>query len=640
MTAPTGRHRTDSLPYRPDIDGLRALAVIPVLLFHAELGCTGGFVGVDIFFVISGFLISSLILKELAGGTFSLARFWERRIRRILPAFTVVVIATVAAGWFLYLPDDLKSLGESAMSQATLLSNVYFWMQAGYFSAGSDTMPLLHTWSLAVEEQYYLLFPVIMMLLARRGRVTLAATVASIAVASFVLSVVGSYSYPDATFYLLPTRAWELLAGALLALFHDRLPHDRVTGDAAGWLGLALVCFAIFFYDQHTRFPGLSALPPCLGAVLIVLSSTSRLSTVGRILALAPVRFIGLISYSLYLWHWPLLVFSKYPATEGRSVLLRLALLTASVALAVVSWKYVETPFRKRQVFQRRGSLFAAGGASLASLLVLGLWIKSSDGFPARLSPEVRSYLDGKSHFAFRNQITLPQSVAGQFVELGGREATEPITVLIWGDSHAMSVTPVIDELCRQFSRRGIQATHASTAPVLGYASTGPSSLKDDSPAYSKAVFDYIAAQHVKNVVLAAYWSAYPATDEFKSGLLSTVHALAGTGCRVYVLKDVPIPGFNVPRLSAVTAMRGGNLEGLGISRSKHEHANRDLAETFERISQTGATILDPSALFLNTRDLYGVVKDGKVLYCDKHHLSVEGSRLLTPLFQPIFSGE
>lgn len=345
--------------YRPDIDGLRALAILPVLLFHAKLGCPGGFVGVDIFFVISGFLISSLILKELGDGTFSLISFWERRIRRIFPALALVVLATLAAGWYLFLPDDFESLGKSVIAQAMLLSNVFFYRQAGYFDTASDTKPLLHTWSLAVEEQFYLLFPLLLIFLAQQRQLSLFKTVIGMTIGTFALCVVGSYSYAWATFYLLPTRAWELFLGALLAMMRGRFAG--VVGlprETAGLLGFSLVCYAIFFYDGDTRFPGLAAIPPCLGTALIIFSSESQLSFVGRILAFKPVVFIGLISYSLYLWHWPILVFSKYTAYDEQSAGLRAALLVASTVLAILSWKYVEMPFRKRWLFHKRPQLF------------------------------------------------------------------------------------------------------------------------------------------------------------------------------------------------------------------------------------------------------------------------------------------
>ena len=386
MTPSAAGSKAPSPTYRPDIDGLRALAVLPVLLFHAKLGCPGGFVGVDIFFVISGFLICSLILREFEEGNFSLVTFWERRIRRILPALTVVVLVTLVAGWFLYLPEDFESVGKSGVAQALLVSNVFFWQQEGYFSPGSDTKPLLHLWSLAVEEQFYLLFPLLLIFLARYKGFSLSKIMASLAVGSFAFSVMGSYSNPEATFYLLPTRAWELMAGTLLAMLRGRLSIRPLWREAGGWLGLGLVCYSILFYNRETRFPGLAALPPCLGAFLIIASSEAKRSLVGRILAFKPVVAVGLISYSLYLWHWPVLVFSKYLSKYGQSARLRVVLLAASIGLAILTWKYVETPFRKRQILPRRSQVFGFAGVSMSALLILGVFRRATSRFSIAVS--------------------------------------------------------------------------------------------------------------------------------------------------------------------------------------------------------------------------------------------------------------
>ncbi len=639
MTPSVGASEAHSIKYRPDVDGLRALAVLAVLLFHARLGCSGGFVGVDIFFVISGYLISSLILKELGNGTFSIVTFWERRIRRILPAMAVVVLVTIPMAWFLYLPQDFKQFGQSVIGQATLLSNVVFWRSTGYFAPGSDTKPLLHTWSLAVEEQFYLLFPLFLVLLTQWKRLSLSKTIASLAVGSLALSVVGSYTHPEATFYLLPMRAWELMIGAWLAATAGRPSGGRVVRETAGWLGIGLMGYAMFFYDADTRFPGLAAIPPCLGAALVIFSSKSKLSFVGRLLAFKPVVFIGLISYSLYLWHWPLLVFSKYQDPEMRSMGFRAAVLAASFALAALSWRYVETPIRKRRILHKRWHIFSFAGITMTTLLGLGLLVYYGNGFPSRFPAKVLNLADSWNHRAFMNLVSLKQAQAGRFVELGSGDTNQPVYVMIWGDSHAMAVTPVLDDLCRQYARRGVEATQSATAPVLGFVSRGEG-LGDDSPAFASAVLKFIAQRHVKNVIITAYWSWYPAPDSLQTNLLTTVRAITASGARVYVLKDVPVPGFDVPRITAITALHHGDLDQLGITPEKYERSNGKFDQTFEQISRMGATVLDPTSYFLNRAGLYGVVQNGQVLYCDSHHLSVEGARLLEPLFEPVFRTE
>lgn len=319
---------------------------------------------------------------------------------------------------------------------------------------------------------------------------------------------------------------------------------------------------------------------------------------------------------------------------------LHIVLLMASTALAFLSWRYVETPFRKRWICQTRPKIFTFAGVSMGMSLLLGLLVHYQAGFPARISTEALSYAKSRNHRAFHNNVTLEQAMSGQFVELGSQATTQPISVLIWGDSHAMAVTPILDDLCHRFFRRGIQATHSSTAPILEYVSPGFWSLKEDSPAFNRSVLTFISRNRVQKVIIAAAWNRYPASNSFKTGLVSTVRAIQDLGVRVYVLKDVPNPGFDVPRLVAATAMHNGDLEQLGLSREQFDISNRDLGQTFEQVAQMGATVLDPSNYFLNHKGVYGVVHNGQILYCDEQHLTVEGSRLLLPLFESIFRSE
>ena len=611
---------------------------MPVILFHANLGCPGGFVGVDIFFVISGFLISSLILKEIKSDAFSLVKFWERRVRRILPALCVVVLTTLVAGWFLYLPEDFALLGKSSVAQSMLLSNVFFWRHSGYFAAGVDTMPLLHTWSLAVEEQFYVLFPVFLIFIAARKRFSIARSISYLAVGSFMLSVLGSYFDLSATFYLLPTRAWELMVGAFLAAIPRRSEPVQWLNETAGLCGLGLILYSAFCYTRETRFPGLAAVPPCLGAGLIIFSGTLKPTFISRILAWKPVVFVGLISYSLYLWHWPLLVFSKYVGVEAQSWELRLILLTISFLLAVASWKFVETPFRQRVYAHRRPQVFALAGFSMMTLMVLGGGVWFLHGMPSRLPAKVLNYYNWRNDYAFRNEITPQQAAAGQFAELGAQNTNQPVEILIWGDSHAMAIAPVLDELCHRFSMRGVEATHSATAPILGYFCIDRAhGLSEKSLAFSQSVYDFIAKKKVKAVILAALWSNYGPPDLVNDRLTTTVQFLMSTGAKVYVVKDVPIPGFDVPRRVARTVLHKGDLANLAGSQDQYAVANHDFDLIFNHLSQIGATILDAPRCLLNTNGLYDVIRDDKVLYIDSNHLTIEGSMLLSPMFEPLF---
>ena len=259
------------------------------------------------------------------------------------------------------------------------------------------------------------------------------------------------------------------MIGAFLAASPGRRLSGPWLNETAGLSGLGLILYSIFCYTSETRFPGVAAIPPCLGAALIIFSGGAKSTFISRLLAWKPVVFIGLISYSLYLWHWPLLVFSKYNSMEPQSWELRVALLMVSVALAAISWKWIEMPFRKRLLCPRRPQVFAFAGCSMLTLLIFGGVVCLKQGMPSRLPAKALIFYNSRNDRAFRNEITLQQAAAGQFAELGAQSTNQPVEILLWGDSHAMSVAPVLDELCRRFSVRGVEATHPSTAPILGY---------------------------------------------------------------------------------------------------------------------------------------------------------------------------
>jgi peptidoglycan/LPS O-acetylase OafA/YrhL len=633
---------SSSFKYRPDIDGLRALAVLPVLLYHAKLGCTGGFVGVDVFFVISGYVISSLILREVEAGTFSMVNFWERRVRRIMPALSVVVATMLVVAWFFWLPDDFQLLGKSVMAQALMAANFFFWKGGNYFDPVAETKPLLHTWSLAVEEQFYLLFPLLLTFLIRHRPASWKRWILGVAVVSLIIGVVCSYSARNQrmAFYLLPPRAWELLIGALLAIYGGRFSAKRPVGEVVGFLGLALVCGSVMLYDESTRFPGVAALAPCLGAAMIIASSEARPSLVGRLLSFKPLVFIGLVSYPLYLWHWPVLVLVKYLFAYELSAGSRGLLLLASLLLAILTWRFFERPFRQRRWLGGRGPIFAFAGIVTAGFCAFSFAIDSFQGFPSRFSAKALAYSDAHVRLDLQKEITLEQAKSGQFMELGAAPSTQPVSVLLWGDSHAKAVASALDELCKEHSQRGVMAAYSATAPLLNYVSTHRISLREKSPQFAESVIAFIAKQHVKHVVITARWHMYPASAEFKEDLIQTVRAVMDSSAHAYVLKDVPEPGFDVPRLVTRTALRSGDFETLGITKDQHQQTNAALEQTFKQLAQMGATVLDPAEIFLNSRGIYGVIKNDEVLYFDTDHLTMEGAALLKPLFSPLFQAK
>lgn len=372
------------MQYRPEIDGLRALAVIPVVLFHAGIaGFSGGFVGVDIFFVISGYLITSIILNEQQKDTFTLAGFYERRARRILPALMLVVLISAIAAWYLLLPTELVEFGESLVSVGVFASNILFWTQSDYFAATSEFIPLLHTWSLAVEEQFYLIFPVFMIFTLAWTKSKRIAVLVAVAVLSLIFCEWAWRNAPEANFFLAPSRVWELMAGVFCAFYlHQSREPQKIINQLGSIAGLLMLIYSIVFFDKSIPFPSLYALIPVLGTVLIILF-TDKNTLVGKLLSIPFIVGVGLISYSAYLWHQPLFVFSRLNSMDELSVTTLLGLSVLAFIMAYISWRWVEKPFRNRNWLSQRQVLWMAGLCSLI-LISLGLIFVFGGGFDER----------------------------------------------------------------------------------------------------------------------------------------------------------------------------------------------------------------------------------------------------------------
>ncbi|WP_299791519.1 acyltransferase family protein [uncultured Shewanella sp.] len=372
--------------YRPEIDGLRALAVVPVILFHAGIhSFSGGFVGVDVFFVISGYLITCIILTELEEGKFSIVNFYERRARRILPVLFFVMLACFPFAWLYLMPVDMKDFIQSLLAVSTFSSNILFWLESDYFDTAAELKPLLHTWSLAVEEQYYIFFPLFLMFSWHLGKRWILMALAVVFLLSLALAQWGAYHSPTAAFYLLPTRGWELLIGVFAAFFLNRkvpiVTHSRLN-EFLSLSGLGLICFATFYFDETAPFPGVYALVPTIGTVLIIMFAQKG-TLVNRILSLKLFVGIGLISYSAYLWHQPIFAFVKYRSFTEPSAQLMLGLCLVILVLAYLSWRFVEKPFRDKKVYNRQFIFTSSTVMTLAFISTAGV-LNMNDGFKSR----------------------------------------------------------------------------------------------------------------------------------------------------------------------------------------------------------------------------------------------------------------
>ena len=514
----------NALVYRADIDGLRAVAVLSVIAFHFGIfHLTGGFVGVDVFFVISGYLISSIIFLDVANSRFSVVGFYERRIRRIFPALFAMLLVFSAFALAFFLPAELIDFSKSVLAATFSGSNFYFWVHSGYFDVHNPD-PLLHTWSLAVEEQFYILFPIFLVLVRRFFAQWLRVSVVFLFAASLLSSAATVFFSPVTAFFMPYTRAWELLLGTMLSLGMFPRMHSGWLRNLAALAGLGMIACADFLYTSGTLFPGLSALLPCLGAALIVGAGESGSSAVYSLLAWRPFVFVGLISYSLYLWHWPVLLVyqmglidlnSEWDRHFGRLLSVgrfeHLVILPVSFGLAILSWRFVERPFRKGRLRLTGSPLFTTAAAVMLTCVLFSSLVLFTRGLTGRFSPQtnqIASYLDRgdaleNAEKAMRlGTCFLDQNKVTTFnLDSCLREDPARKNYLLLGDSHAATLWLALSE-----SLPGVnvmQATVGGCEPTLHHAASG---LCRDVMDY---VFQtYLSAHPVQAVILEANWNS------------------------------------------------------------------------------------------------------------------------------------
>ena len=596
--------------YRPDIDGLRAVAVLSVVVFHAGvMGLPGGFIGVDIFFVISGYLIGGQIFRQARHGAFSYADFYARRVRRILPALYALLAVLLLAGSILMTPLELREMGKEAVATILGASNILFYTGGGYFGPASNLLPLLMTWSLGVEEQFYIFFPIIVFLILRLKWRPLF-TLWALSLMSFVGSLLLTKFDQQAAFYLLPTRSWELGLGAILALWEQQNPSSRLTGRAAELLAgsaALMLAAALTLYRPAFAFPGLYALWPVLGAAILI---ATRTSFVNRWLLSHPAAsFIGKVSYSFYLWHWPLIYFNRVLFGEGRG-LPPLALIAGSFVLAVLSWRFVEQPFRRRKLGTAQVLWAYAALALVLSAPLLAVYI--SGGWQSRLPPAAKSFAD-QVRVSRESPCLAPYGAVTPQHEALCLAPTAQHRVIVLGDSHASALAPGLKHLAEENGFGFGEITKSSCPPLAGFALVLADRPRHfaECVAFQKAALDYVVRHpDVKTVVLAGFWSNYLTLTEPGGGQTSlsdalrrTIAALREGGRRVVLVQDVPVftidpyarvVGGMMPARRALTELGGGALEGFAAA---------PLADTshavLRAVSQdTNTLLLDPAPLF------------------------------------------
>lgn len=523
------------MKYRPEIDGLRALAVVPVILFHAGLGpFYGGFIGVDIFFVISGYLITSILLREMDRGDFSLLRFYERRARRILPALFLVLAASLPFAWFWMFPDQYRSFAYSVVATTTFVSNIFFWSGTGYFDGAAELKPLLHTWSLAVEEQFYLFFPALLLMAWRWPRQRVFQLVVILALASFALSEWGWRNAPNANFYLAPARVWELFSGAICAFLLDR--REQAGKDMLGLTGLVMILAGIFLFDKHTPFPSAYALLPVMGTCMVILWGSSGTLT-ARLLSLSPFVGIGMISYSAYLWHQPVFAFARLREELVPTELHMAFLSLLTIGLSYLSWRFVEQPARKRGtgVLPNQARVFAFAGVGTAALICIGLL--GATTIPPRIAiPSLQPAEMSAGPAPFSPLPPVPKIRSGTPCEdfaydRKGFECTVfgngPLKTVLWGDSHGMTFQPVIEPLDGETI---YLVVHTGCPPLAGAVLEKRFGGNEHCavPENSRALASAIKALDPDRVLLIGRWMVYLNGWRRYGELLNETHLLEG----------------------------------------------------------------------------------------------------------------
>lgn len=632
--------------YRPDIDGMRAIAVLAVVVFHAGFpGLLGGFVGVDVFFVISGYLIGGQVFREAVAGEFRFSRFYARRVRRILPALYALLAVLFGLGALLLTPLELRELGKESFAAVFGASNLLFYTAGGYFDPASDHLPLLMSWSLGVEEQFYIIFPILVLLCLRiRPRLFMPILIAGTLV-SFAGSIVLTHLNPKAAFYLLPTRAWELGLGAILALSERRSSSwtaPRPVVDIAAVAAVAALAAAMALYRPAVAFPGWYALIPTLAAAILIATPGSLINR--KILSCRPFVFIGKISYSWYLWHWPLFFLNRVLAPDGKG-LPPLALLVLSLIPAAASWRWVEQPFRRRVLGEK--TVLARYGVVAALIALPALLFFVTDGWPGRFSPAVRQMSRTVSE-ARADPCLAPYGAVSPQDPATCLPASAGPRVLVLGDSHGSAIAPGFKARAAREGYGFGQITKSSCPPLWGFAREVPGRTGHfaQCQAFQREAFAYVERHpEIQVVVLASYWSSdmtltgdTGASVPLADALGATVARLTAIKRRVILVDDVPtfrfdpysrVVGDMIPARAAVQrwfartpgvfTARGGQMFDDPATPVLRSAAN----------GQAGVTFFDTKARLCGQEGCrYGA--PDTLYYFDFQHLTTTGAGVAT----------
>lgn len=623
--------------YRPEIDGLRAIAVIPVILFHAGFQLfSGGFIGVDIFFVISGYLITTILLTELEAGRFSLLHFYERRARRILPALYLVMASCLPFAWVWLMPSDTKEFSKSVVAVLGFVSNIFFWLQSDYFEA-TELKPLLHTWSLGVEEQFYVLFPVFLMFAWRWGRKRIIVLLTIAAFLSLALSEQVITRKPDAAFFLLPTRGWELAVGSLIAFYLNGKERDHfplALYQILSLIGLGLIASGVLAFTKETPFPGLHALIPTVGASLVILFALPG-TLAGRLLVSRALVGIGLVSYSAYLWHQPLLSFARHRSfTEPNNMVVGL-IIVLTFGLAYLTWRYVEQPFRQKNAIEKRMVWrFSLASAAVLSVFAVGLQLTTAESH-SRLNSDADALSRLHTCLFDPGQTfeTLIQnhcdSVQPSAIGVDGGQPQPSKVYVLFGDSLAASLYP---GLVRAFGENAIiQLTGTSCRAIRS------GNDRRCADFYDWFVDTYVPNHHMDGIIVTSSWlKTYVklGDKEFRAKLDALFEKLKER--RVIVFSQPASLSIDIHRY--VYKLEKFGMEVPNNLEVKADSLDAVNAALSEEASKFGFDFIDASQLFCS-KDKCTAAKNGTFYFWDTVHLTMPGSALLAEVTYSLLSG-
>ena len=673
-----------TMTYRPDIDGLRAISILSVLLFHAHVpGFSGGFVGVDVFFVISGFLIGSILLLEIKEGSFSFANFYQRRIRRILPTLLVVLVTTSTISWFLLLPQDFVHYWDWVGTAIFMVPNILARIVAGdYFAPPANYLPLLHLWSLGVEEQFYLLFPLFLLIVFRQREIRMRhALMWSSLIVYFIIYLWMCKNQDLSRFYLLLPRAWELLLGVIIAYYYSRARtpmHCRGCAGVLSIVGMLLILLAVVNPLGEHGFSDsfMLQLLAVAGAMILITTGNHHQTAIHTKISSPWAVWVGKISYSLYLWHWPLLSLFLY-WEGGRPVPWHrfgvAGVLLISVLFSALTWKYIEQPFRNKRQYSFRLVLLWVGGWQ-AALLMVGALVLALHGMPQRFSPQQVIYaasveditpLHGDCDYSRPNTVTeLSHSSGLKQCVVGNRKGSDP-TFLVWGDSHAEMLVSAFDDLGTYYKRQGLLVTFSGHPTLLGVGRNDFTAVTNEQyHSFISAIVEKIQnLANIKDVFLANYYAVYAigrsplqvnagyqevslsyasdrlldSIDAFRFGLSNLVSALVLAGKNIWIVLPVPEVDRNAPAWLARHV-----LDSQDVWITGYPDRRKILLTVFNEIKEKYGDrvhLLDPFPLFCrNDNSECIIARNGRSLYRDDNHLSATGARFIEEMLRPAFA--